>query len=79
MESEKAHIGEESGEDRSTKARNEKEPSFPETENQLCRGLVAPESQSEIEEEHRPSCMIEVLQKSPSSSWECARTKAAHP
>lgn len=61
MKSEKAHSGEESGEDGSTKARNEKEPSFPKTENQLCRGLVAPESQSEIEEEHRPSCMLGVL------------------
>lgn len=79
MESEKAHGERNPGKTGAPKLRNEKEPLFPETENPLCRDLVAPKSQSEIEEEHRPSCMTEVLQKPHSSSWECARTKVAHP
>lgn len=79
MESEKAHRERNPGKTEVPKLRNEKEPPFPETEKPLCRGLVAPESQSEIQEEHRPSCMTEILQKPPSSSWECARTKADHP
>lgn len=38
-------------------------------ENQLCRDLMAPESQSEIEEKHRPSPIgiTEVLKKPHSS------------
>lgn len=45
---------EESDEDGSARAQEWERMSFPETENQPCRDLVASESQGETEEKHRP-------------------------
>lgn len=55
--------------------------SFPETENPLCRDLMASESQGETEEKHGPSpiCILEVLKKPHSSFWESTRSNKAPP
>lgn len=70
---------EESVEDGSAQAQEGERMSFPETENQPCRDLVASESHGETEEKHRPSpiCIIEVLKKPHSSFWESARSNKA--